>query len=264
MIFALTQRLAPQHLLSRLIGALSNSQNRLIRRAGIGLVRSFYDIDLSEAERSNPADYVSFNDFFTRALIPGARPLAGELCSPADGKVACAGAIEAGTMIQSKNHNYSISALIAEKDTGDYENGSFLTVYLAPHNYHRVHMPCDATLIKAVYVPGELFSVSTRAALEIPGLFARNERLVCHFDSANGPMVIVLVGAMLVAAIQPVWMDRPYTPKLAVTTDMKMAFRQGDELGRFQMGSTAIVVLPDQHRFSVAEGDLVRYGQAIV
>ncbi len=262
-MFVFLQRLLPKHLLSRLVGMLAASRIGPIKTIGIRTFCHFYPIDFGEAERQSIDQYHSFNDFFTRSLKPEARPQCGSLTSPADGTVAALGHISGDTIIQSKNHNYSVNTLLAEV-TDEYAQGSFITVYLAPHNYHRVHMPCDGELKRATYVPGDLFSVNQTTAEELPGLFARNERLVCHFDRASGPMGVVMVGAMLVAGIKPAWSDNPFRPRLQVNMEMKQPFQQGDELGQFLLGSTAILLFPERLDFAVKEGDLVKVGQSIV
>jgi phosphatidylserine decarboxylase len=186
-----------------------------------------YRIDLSEAQREKKSDYQSFNDFFTRSLKPGARTIQGTVSSPADGTVAALG-------------------------------------YLAPHNYHRVHAPCAGELHHAAYIPGDLFSVNQSTALHLPDLFARNERLVCRFRTSAGPTAVVMVGAMLVAGIKPVWLEEAYKPRLQITNEMKRTFSQGDELGHFEMGSTVILFFKERMAFSVKEGERVKYGQSIV
>lgn len=264
-MFVFLQRLLPKHLLSRIVGILAASENALIKSAFIRAICRFYPIDLSEAEREHVADYRSFNDFFTRALKPGARPVSGTLCSPADGTVAAMGNISGDTIIQSKNHNYSVSELLAAdaEDTEAFATGSFITIYLAPHNYHRVHVPCDCELRRANYVPGDLFSVNQTTADQLPNLFARNERLVGRFNRSSGSMAVVMVGAMLVAGIQPAWSKKPFQPRLQINMEMKESFNQGDELGQFLMGSTVILLFPERIQFQVREGDLVKMGQPI-
>jgi phosphatidylserine decarboxylase len=261
-VFVFLQRLLPKHLLSRLVGFVAASEVNLVKSAFIRIFCHFYTIDLSEAERESPKDYRSFNDFFTRALKPGARGISGDVCSPADGTVAALGHLSGDTIIQSKSHNYSVNTLLAD-NTDEFSGGSFITIYLAPHNYHRVHVPCDGTLLKATYVPGDLFSVNQVTANQLPGLFARNERLVCRFSRTEGNMAVVMVGAMLVAGIKPTWAEKPFKPRLQVNIEMKQTFRQGEELGQFMMGSTVILLFPERLDFTVAEGDLVSMGQAI-
>lgn len=262
-MFVFLQRLLPKHWLSRIVGMVAASEIRFIKSAFIKTICHFYPIDLSEAERESVDDYRSFNDFFTRALKPGARTISGDLCSPADGTVAALGHLSGDTIIQSKSHNYSVNTLLATV-TDEYSAGSFITIYLAPHNYHRVHVPCDGELQRAAYVPGDLFSVNQTTADQLPGLFARNERLVCHFDRQEGAMAVVMVGAMLVAGIKPAWSDKPFHPRLQVNIEMKETFQQGDELGQFLMGSTAILLFPEKLDFRVSEGDSVQMGQPLV
>ena len=255
-------KLLPKHLLSRLIGRLAASQKVPIKTLFINLFCLFYPIDIEEAERTSKRDYQSFNDFFTRSLKAGARPITGRISSPADGTVAALGNIRDDTLVQSKNHNYTVQNLLAEK-TNEFTGGSFITIYLAPHNYHRVHVPRTAELYQASYVPGELFSVNLNTANNLPDLFARNERLICRFRDDDGPMALVLVGATLVAGIKPVWLENAYKPRLEVETEMKRHFQQGDELGHFQMGSTVILLFTKPLDFIIKQGDQVRVGQAI-
>lgn len=263
-MFSAFQKFIPKHLLSRFIGMLAASELWIVKTAFIAVIRFCYDINLAEAERTRPEEYRSFNDFFTRHLAPGVRPISGHISSPADGTVAALGDIDGDTLIQSKGHTYSIKKLLADQQISDFGAGSFITIYLAPHNYHRVHMPCYGELYKATYIPGDLFSVNQTTATQLPDLFARNERLACRFNTANGPMAAVMVGAMLVAGIQPIWANRPYQPKIQVNTELKKPMQQGDELGLFQMGSTVILLFSERLTFTVSEGELVEYGQSLV
>jgi phosphatidylserine decarboxylase len=261
-MFVLIQRLLPKHLLSRIVGWLAATDNVVIKTAFITIICFFFPVDLSEEEREEKQAYKTFNDFFTRQLKPGARRIEGRISSPADGKVAALGPITGNTIIQSKNHNYTVNALLAE-ETDEFEGGSFITIYLAPHNYHRVHVPRTSELHSARYIPGELFSVNLNTAENLPDLFARNERLACRFRTGDGPMAEVLVGAMLVAGIKPVWLPQAYKPKLEIATEMKRIFQQGEELGQFEMGSTVILLFSKPMEFSVKEGDLVQMGQSL-
>ncbi|MBT5156248.1 MAG: phosphatidylserine decarboxylase [Gammaproteobacteria bacterium] len=263
-VFAFLQRLIPKHLLSRIVGSVAKSESPLISSLFINIFCMLYRIDLGEAQREKASTYRSFNDFFTRSLKPGMRTIQGTVSSPADGTVAALGNIDGNTLIQSKNHSYSLAKLLASNDIEDFARGSFITIYLAPHNYHRVHVPWTGELHHTTYVPGDLFSVNQSTALHLPDLFARNERLVCRFRTDTGPTAAVLVGAMLVAGIKPVWLDEAYTPRLQITTKMKRVFQQGDELGQFEMGSTVILVFKERMTFSVKEGETVKYGQSIV
>jgi phosphatidylserine decarboxylase len=252
--FVIAQHLLPQHALSRMTGALARARfaplkNWLIRR----FVATFR-VDMSEAAEPDPAAYPCFNDFFTRALREGARPVApGEevLVSPADGAVSEAGAITGGRIVQAKGHWYSCAELLASAgDARLFEGGEFATIYLSPRDYHRVHMPAAARLVAMRYVPGRLFSVNQVTAQSVPGLFARNERLVCRFETAQGPMALVMVGAMIVAGIETVWTG-PVTPAgrspLSFELELDASARslaKGAEMGRFQLGSTVILLFP--------------------
>lgn len=262
-LLILLQRLLPQHLLSRFVGLLAASRQTAVKNLFIRTFCFFYDVNLEEAERKNIDSYESFNDFFTRSLKAGARPIEGRISSPVDGTVVASGRIQDGVLIQSKGHTYSLARLIAEEPSDEWRNGSFITVYLAPHNYHRVHTPCGGDLMKATYVPGKLFSVNETTTNHLPGLFTLNERLVCRFSAEGGAMILVMVGAMLVAGIRPVWLDRTYRPRLHVQTEMKQSFEQGDELGQFEMGSTVILVFDRPLEFTVREGQEIRYGEQI-
>ena len=247
------QHLLPHRLLSRIVRwatrwTFAPWKNFLIRQ----VVRR-YRVDLSEAETSDIAAFPNFNAFFTRALKPGARPhdpdLDAVLC-PADGRISQAGRIDQGRLFQAKGFDFGIGDLFGDDErAATYVDGSFLTVYLSPRDYHRVHMPLAGELIETVHVPGRLFSVAPLPVASIPHLFARNERLVCHFDSALGPFAVVLVGAMLVSGVATVW-DGIAIPPYAnaiVRRDYRgrgVWLKRGAELGRFEMGSTVIVLLP--------------------
>lgn len=253
-LLTLPQYLVPQHGLSRLVGALAESRTPWIKDTFIRKFAARYGIDMSEAAEPNLGAYESFNAFFTRALKPGARPLdsrADSILCPADGAISQLGPITQDQIFQAKGHSYSLADLLAsELDAQPYIGGQFATVYLSPRDYHRVHMPMAGRLVKSVYVPGELFSVNTRTAEQVPNLFARNERLVAHFETSAGPMVVVLVGAMIVASIETVWGGVE-----AIGSDIRVTSHSGDkarildrgaELGRFRLGSTAIVLFgPD-------------------
>ena len=219
------------------------------------IIRRFvrkYNVNMDEALDSNIASYASFNDFFTRALKPGARPLAqADLICPVDGAVSQFGPISGDQIFQAKGHRYSTTALVG----GDaalaeqFKDGSFATLYLSPKDYHRIHMPCDGRLVQMIYVPGDLFSVNPTTARGVPGLFARNERVVCVFASSRGPFVLVLVGATIVGSMATVWHGLINPPRLPdVKTwnyvDQKVELKQGDEMGRFLLGSTVVMLFP--------------------
>lgn len=247
-VFTTLQQLVPQQKLSKVAGRLAASRHPYVKRTFIRSFAKAYHISLDEYERQNLGAYESFNDFFTRELKADARPIDATphgIVSPADGIISQLGQIDDHKLLQAKGRYYDIGQLLADSEDGHYfADGSFATVYLAPSNYHRVHMPFAGTLTKTRYVPGTLFSVNTTTAANIPDLFARNERLVCLFDTAYGKAAVVMVGAMIVAGIETV-----ATGKISRTDDIQeaehdMKLEKGDELGRFYLGSTAIVVLP--------------------
>lgn len=265
-LFTLAQNLAPQQTLSELAGFFAKSQNPYVKKAFVHAFAKAYDIDLSEYERGNLDDYESFNDFFTRELKDGMRPLddtAGGIASPADGQISQIGIITNGQLLQAKGRDYDVGQLLADFELGKaFMDGSFATIYLAPTNYHRVHMPFDGTLIATRYVPGTLFSVNDITAKNVPDLFARNERLVCEFDTTFGRACVVLVGAMIVAGIESVATGAiKRTPYIQHRTH-DIALKKGDELGRFYLGSTAIIVLPKTA--NTAWGDEFVHGKAVV
>ena len=219
------------------------------------IIRRFvrkYSVNMDEALDSNIASYASFNDFFTRALKPGARPLASaDLICPVDGAVSQFGPISGDQIFQAKGHRYSTTALVGGDAAlgAQFSSGSFATLYLSPKDYHRIHMPCDGRLTQMIYVPGDLFSVNPTTARGVPGLFARNERVVCVFESARGPFVLVLVGATIVGSMATVWHGLVNPPRLPdVKTwsyaDQKVELKQGDEMGRFLLGSTVVMLFP--------------------
>jgi phosphatidylserine decarboxylase len=266
--FTALQRALPHHGLSRLTGALAQSERRWIRRPFIHGFARAYGIDLSEAERGQLDDYRCFNDFFTRALKPGVRPLAADpdaIVCPADGVVSQAGRIEAGRLLQAKGTHYNLRSLVG-RDAPRYVNGSFATVYLAPHDYHRVHLPLSGRLVHTTAIPGQLFSVNARTEAGITDLFCRNERLVCEFETDRGGMLVILVGAMIVASIETVW-GGPVSPYAVQREDRwDLALERGAEIGRFLLGSTVIVCL-EPGRMHLDEGIIaglpVRMGQRI-
>lgn len=263
--FVLLQRILPQHLLSRLVGLVANSQVRFVRLAFIRTIVRVYNVDLAEAQRSSVEDYASFNDFFTRALAAGAREISGALSSPADGTVSQLGNIRDGQLIQAKGTTYSLEKLLGESCGEHFANGSFVTIYLAPRDYHRVHVPVEGDLHRTRYIPGKLFSVNDVTTRQVRDLFAINERLVTFFERPEGPYALIMVGAMIVAGIRTTWRERTYQARTLQTESFVSPkhFAQGDELGHFEMGSTAILVFEQQVSWSVAAGDTVRMGQSL-
>jgi phosphatidylserine decarboxylase len=247
------QYLLPHRALSRLVYWATRWTWRPWKNFLISRVVSAYRVDMDQAVVSDPAAYPTFNAFFTRALKPGARPLPDDpraLACPADGKVSQAGSITHGRIFQAKGFDFSVAELLADADeAAKYTNGIFVTVYLSPRDYHRVHMPLAGTLRETVHVPGRLFSVAPFSVNAVPRLFARNERLVCHFDSEDGPFVVVLVGALLVSSVETVWSGLEIPPYASGVTSKDwrgraICLERGAELGRFNMGSTVILALP--------------------
>lgn len=233
-----------------------------------------YGVDMSEAANPDTASYKSFNEFFTRPLRSGARPIAeADLVCPVDGAVSQFGEIRVDQIFQAKGHAYSTAALVG----GDgalaalFENGHFATLYLSPKDYHRIHMPCDGRLLRMIHVPGELFSVNPTTARGVPGLFARNERVVCVFESAHGPFVLTLVGATIVGSMATVWHGVVNPPRSAKVRewryqDQQVVLRQGEEMGRFMLGSTVVMLFPKgPFRFNPAwtPARPVRMGEAM-
>jgi phosphatidylserine decarboxylase len=211
-----------------------------------------YEVDLSEAVDANPVSYRSFNEFFTRPLRAGVRPLAdADFVCPVDGAISQFGAIDRDQIFQAKGHHYSTTALVG----GDralaacFEHGSFATLYLSPRDYHRIHMPVDGRLTRMIHVPGALFSVNPATARGVPGLFARNERVVCVFETTFGPFVLTLVGATIVGSMATVWHDTVNPPRSGevrewLYDEKQIVLRKGDEMGRFLLGSTVVMLFP--------------------
>jgi phosphatidylserine decarboxylase len=247
------QYLLPHRLLSRVVYHATRWRWRPWKDFLIGQVVSRYGVDLGEAVEPDRRAYPSFNAFFTRALRPGARRTGAQaavLAAPCDGRISQCGTIDGERLLQAKGRDYTVTELLADRAVaGAYDNGAFVTLYLAPRDYHRVHMPLAGELIGTVHVPGRLFSVAPFTVASIPRLFARNERLVCHFAGERGPFAVVLVGAMLVSAIDTVWSGSE-TPPYAGAVERRdyrgrgIRLEQGAELGRFNMGSTVIVLVP--------------------
>jgi phosphatidylserine decarboxylase len=283
--FITLQRVLPHHGLSRAVHALARSRIVPLKRALIGAFMHGYRPELHDALEQDPRSYASFNDFFTRALRAGARPLAGgehTLISPVDGTVAQVGYLDGLTMLQAKGRKYTLDALLAGRSewTERLAGGAFATLYLAPYNYHRIHMPLAAELRAAWYVPGRLFSVSPATAETVSGLYARNERVVCLFEGkAPGggvlPFALVLVGALLVGSMATVWHGdvtprRPRRPVPLATASMRpqvpASLARGAEMGRFNMGSSVILVLGRDAltwRPGLRAGERIRVGQPL-
>lgn len=278
-LFVLVQYVLPQLLISRLAGKLADSRppSAILTR----VIRWFigrYGVNMSEAADENLASYPSFNEFFTRGLKPGLRPLAGgneTVISPVDGTISQLGQVSDDRVFQAKGQSFSLTELLggdAER-AKPFEGGEFATIYLAPHDYHRIHMPMAGKLQEMAYVPGRLFSVNPVTAEAVPGLFARNERVVTIFDTEAGPMAMVLVGAMIVGSVETRWggVIAPHDGKRAVTTsDYRhqapgIHYDRGEEMGRFRLGSTVILVFPKgaaRWQEDLRSRERVRLGQA--
>ncbi|WP_269913986.1 archaetidylserine decarboxylase [Acinetobacter sp. HY1485] len=245
-LFLKAQDLVPQHQLSRVVGKVAASENKIVKNVVIQAFKAKYGIDMSIAEQKNALKYKSFNEFFTRSLKTTARQIdtAQEaVVCPADGAISQIGAIVEGDVFQAKGQSFSVEQLIGDpKLAMPFKNGQFATVYLSPKDYHRVHMPFDGKLTETLYVPGELFSVNQVTAENVSGLFARNERMVCLFDTSIGRMAVVLVGAMIVAGIETVATGKVKPTGRLELQHHDLALNKGDELGRFYLGSTAIVL----------------------
>lgn len=268
--FIQLQNVIPQHQLSRIVGKLAASENTVVKNVVIQNFKRQYGIDMSLAEQPDALQFKSFNDFFTRALRSGVREIdsrADRIVSPADGAISQLGRIEQGQVFQAKGQSFSVQQLIADPVLASpFEHGEFATVYLSPKDYHRVHMPFAGTLTETLYVPGELFSVNQVTAENVPGLFARNERMVCLFDTEMGRMAVVLVGAMIVAGIETVATGKVKPSGRIELQHHQLRLNKGDELGRFYLGSTAIVLFEHQQMQWLPEftaNSVVQMGQAL-
>jgi phosphatidylserine decarboxylase len=254
-LFIILQHLLPQQLLSRVTGWLAASEIEWMKNLLIRAFAGHFKVDMTEAAEPELETYPSFNAFFTRPLRADARPIdSGEntICCPADGAISQLGAITQGRLFQAKGKDFSAAELLADaKRASDFENGQFATIYLSPRDYHRVHMPMAGKLAAQTYIPGKLFSVNQVTAENVEGLFARNERLVCYFDTDAGPMAMVLVGAMIVAGIETVWSGQVAPPpRNPQTINYKrkpgaVKLARGEEMGRFMLGSTVILLFPE-------------------
>jgi len=272
--FIALQHILPQHALSRFAGSLASSRTPWLRDRLIRRFVDAYGVDLSEAARGI-GEFASFNDFFTRELKPGARALADSaafILSPADGAVSQLGPVTGGRIIQAKGRDYSVAEILgcSSAEAARFEGGRFMTIYLSPKDYHRVHMPAAGTLTQTSYIPGALFSVNTATADSVDRLFARNERLSCRFDGPDGHFASVMVGAMIVAGIDTVWPNAFRTHVAApVHEDFSgkaHSFAAGDEMGRFYLGSTVVLLFePGRTEWldGFKPGDPLRMGQAI-
>ena len=246
----LPQYLLPKKALTIFAGWVAGAKGGAFTTALIRWFVKRYNVNMAEAAAPDIASYASFNDFFTRALKDGARPLAAAdyLC-PVDGAISQFGKIDGEQIFQAKGHSYSTTALVGGDAAlaAQFQDGSFATLYLSPRDYHRIHMPCDGNLRRMIYVPGDLFSVNPTTARGVPGLFARNERVVCVFDSAEGPFVLTLVGATIVGSMATVWHGQVNPPRAPQICEWqyetgKVSLKKGAEMGRFMLGSTVVML----------------------
>ena len=275
-LFVILQYLLPKHWLTAAIYRVARIRNRGIKNFLIARFVRLYDVNVEEVKLAVPEDFATFNDFFVRELADGARTVDGHadtIVSPVDGTVSLTGKLRADTLLQAKGLDYSLDELLATdlEQATFYVNGRFATIYLAPYNYHRVHAPFDGELVAARYVPGALFSVNETTAARVAGLFRRNERLILHFRTANGPAVLIFVGALNVGSISTPWSGeiRPRKSGIVDVIDLSghdTHVQKGDLLGWFNMGSTVIVLLPDgigEWRDDLEPGTTLRMGESI-
>ena len=246
----LPQYLLPKKALTVFAGWVAEAKGGAFTTALIRWFVKRYQVNMAEAAEPNIGAYASFNDFFTRALKSGARPqAAADYVCPVDGAISQFGPIAGDQIFQAKGHHYSTIALVGGDAAlaAQFQDGAFATLYLSPRDYHRIHMPCDGSLRRMVYVPGDLFSVNPTTARGVPGLFARNERVVCVFESANGPFVLTLVGATIVGSMATVWhgqVNPPRSPQICewTYTEGQVSLKKGEEMGRFLLGSTVVML----------------------
>jgi len=269
------QYILPQHFLSRIVYALMRCQTRWVKNLLIHVISRIAGINYAEALSPDPADYASFNAWFTRALKPGARtfdPDPRALLSPCDGRISESGVLRENLILQAKGKDYSLQDLLASDPVCEQlSGGHFFTIYLSPKDYHRIHMPMGGRLLRMIHVPGRLFSVAPYTVRQVPRLFARNERVISVFETSSGPLVMVLVGAMLVSSTATVWAGEVTPTKNRDVTvndyrDQDITLARGDEMGRFNMGSTVILLMPPGTLKSVVElnmGDAVLLGQRL-
>ena len=251
-LFVWSQYVLPKQAMTALAGGVAGARGGAFTQT---LIRRFvqrFGVNMAEAAEPDITAYPTFNQFFTRALKPGARPLAAaDWVCPVDGALSACGAIERDQIFQAKGHRYSTASLLGGSAplAGQFDDGHFATLYLSPKDYHRIHMPCDGRLLRMIHVPGALFSVTPATAQAVPGLFARNERVVCLFETKLGPLALVLVGATIVGSMATVWHGVVNPPRSDALrewdyTDRELRLKQGEEMGRFLLGSTVVMLFP--------------------
>lgn len=251
-LFVLLQHVLPKQALTAFAGRMAWVKGGALTTRFIAWFVGRYGVNMAEAANPDLASYPTFNEFFTRPLKPGARPLAdADLICPVDGAISQIGLIQRDQIFQAKGHHYSTQALVGGDAllAAQFQDGHFATIYLSPKDYHRIHMPCDGRLARMIYVPGELFSVNPATARGVPGLFARNERVVCVFETEHGPFVLTLVGATIVGSMATVWHGVVNPPRSKDVrewryTDQAIVLKKGDEMGRFLLGSTVVMLFP--------------------
>ena len=274
LLSVLPQYLLPKQALTLLAGRVARAQGGALTTRLIEWFVQRYRVNMAEAANPDVTSYASFNDFFTRALKSGVRPLAkADLICPVDGAISQFGRIKGLQIFQAKGHQYSSTALVGGDATlaAQFDDGHFATLYLSPRDYHRIHIPCAGRLTRMIYVPGDLFSVNPTTARGVPGLFARNERVVCVFEGAHGPFVLVLVGATIVGSMATTWhgaVNAPRPGKLSEWhyEDQCILFKQGDEMGRFLLGSTVVMLFPKgplQFNPAWQPGGAIRLGEVM-
>lgn len=270
------QYLLPHHALSQLMAKLTHCENPLWKNCFIKLIIKLYGVNMAEAKYENLDHYPSFNHFFTRELKADARPIcpaSNSIASPADGVISQSGQIENGQIFQAKGHSYTALELLGgdTERAAAFSNGNFATIYLSPKDYHRLHMPLNGTLREMIHIPGRLFSVNQATVSNVPNLFARNERVACIFDTDAGPMALILVGAIFVSSVETVWHGVVTPPTLSEARswdyqDQTLQLAKGDEMGRFNMGSTIIVLFGENQTAwndTLIAGQAVKLGEAI-
>jgi len=274
-ILAGFQYILPQHFLSRIVYALMRCEVKWVKNFLISLISRIAGINFDEALSPDPADYACFNAWFTRALKPGARrfdPDQQAFLSPCDGRISETGELLENRILQAKGKDYSLQDLLAgDPVCSELTGGYFSTIYLSPRDYHRIHMPLTGDLLRMIHVPGRLFSVAPYTVRQVPRLFARNERVISIFETESGPLVMVLVGAMLVSSTETVWAGEITPSKnkdVSVTdySDQNVSLSKGDEMGRFNMGSTVILLMPQGALNGLADlgpGEAVEVGQKL-
>jgi len=275
-LFIALQHIIPQHLLSKMMWKLTRCEYKWLLKLILPFFIRQFKVNMQEAKNSDWKSYSSFNNFFTRELKEDAREVCSDkklIASPVDGAISQLGEINNDLIFQAKGHAYSLTQLLGNReDLGEtFKDGKFNTIYLSPKDYHRIHMPVDGTLTEMIHVPGELFSVSPTTVENVPALFARNERVICLFDTDAGPMAMILVGAIFVGSIETVWHGEVTPPSAKeirnwLYEDEEKSFAKGEEMGRFNMGST-VILLYAENKMNWAKGleadQIVRLGEAI-